>query len=165
MLQGNNYGLQALLIVRALYEKDFPVLKKFLANNENIIQWLAGFGLPIALIISSWLVSTSIENTKVDTEYVKIAVSILSKDTNTSGTLRTLQATTDKEAMRLWAIRVLDAKSPVKLTRQEKHAFVKEGIDLNDFKSISMENSERTLLKMKNLIREKNDEIPVQPKD
>lgn len=141
-------------------------MKSFLGKNENIIQWLSGLGLPIALIISSWLVSTSIENTKVDTEYVKIAISILSNDVNTSDTPQTQQATPDKEAMRLWAIRVLDAKSPVKLTEQEKHAFVKEGIDFKElFKSISAGDIERVRLKLDSLIREETDQISNQTKD
>ncbi len=144
-------------MLAALYEKDLTVLKNFIGKNENIIQWLSGLGLPIALIISSWLVSTSIENTKVDSEYVKLAISILNNDANKSGTPQTQRATPEKEAMRLWAIRVLDAKSPVKLTEQEKHAFVKEGIDFNEMmKSISAGELELMTLKLESLVNEKN---------
>jgi hypothetical protein len=141
-------------------------LKNILGKNGNIIQWLSGLGLPIALIISSWLVSTSIENTKIDSEYVKLAISILNNEANKSGTPQTQLVTPEKEAMRLWAIRVLDAKSPVKLTEQEKHAFVKEGIDFKEMmKSVSAGELKLTTLKIERLLKEKTDQISNQTKD
>lgn len=130
-------------------------MKVFLGKNKNIVQWLSGLGLPIALIISSWLVSTSIENTKIDSEYVKLAISILNNDANTSPQAQ--QSTPEKEAMRLWAIRVLDAKSPVKLTEQEKNAFVKEGINFKEMmSSISAGELELMTLQLESLVKEKN---------
>lgn len=104
-------------------------MKKFLKENERIIQWLSGLGFPIALVLSSWLVSSSIENAKVDSDYVKLAISILNSDADITNSGQKEAVTSEKEAMRGWAIRVLDEKSPVKLTEKEKQAFVKEGID------------------------------------
>lgn len=108
-------------------------MKKFLKENERIIQWLSGLGFPIALVLSSWLVSSSIENTKVDSDYVKLAISILNSDAGITDSGQKEAVTSEKEAMRGWAIRVLDEKSPVKLTEKEKQAFVKEGIDYQMF--------------------------------
>jgi hypothetical protein len=159
-----NYGV--IRSIKLFYEKDITILKNILGKNENIIQWLSGLGLPIALIISSWLVSTSIENTKVDSEYVKLAISILNNDANISGSPQTQPVTPEKEAMRLWAIRILDAKSPVKLTEQEKHAFVKEGIDFKEMmKSVSAGELELMTLKFEGLVKEKTDQIANQTKD
>lgn len=108
-------------------------MEKFLKENERIIQWLSGLGFPIALVLSSWLVSSSIENTKVDSDYVKLAISILNSDAGITDSGQKEAVTSEKEAMRGWAIRVLDEKSPVKLTEKEKQAFVKEGIDYQMF--------------------------------
>ena len=106
-------------------------IMSFFERHSNVIQWISGLGLPIAIVISSWFVSTSVEKTKVDSDYVRLAVGILSNDladdenkiSAFSGISR------ERKAMRQWAIRVLDAKSPVKFTEDEKKAFVATGID------------------------------------
>ncbi len=49
-----------------------------LSRYKKLITWVRGVGVPIAVMILSSIVSTSIEKIKVDSEYVKIAVNILS---------------------------------------------------------------------------------------
>ncbi|EGQ9976238.1 hypothetical protein FWP56_22360 [Vibrio vulnificus] len=88
-----------------------------LSKHEKLIAWVSGLGVPIALMISSSIVSTSIETTKVDSEYVKIAINILSNGNQK-------EMTKEDKAVRSWAIRVLDSKSPVKFSEEEKMAFI-----------------------------------------
>lgn len=98
---------------------------------------------PIALIISSWLISTQIENTKVDAKYVTLAINILNKDVARHTSKQAQENIPEKNAIRSWAIRVLDAKSPVKLNALEKEAFKVEGINFI--------NADLTELEMKQL--------------
>jgi hypothetical protein len=127
-------------------------LKNFLNNNEKIIQWLTGLGFPIALIISSWLISTSIENTKVDTEYVTLAINILNKDVAGLKNTQKQDNISEKNAIRSWAIRVLDAKSPVKLTALEKDAFKVEGINFKGFTELEMKQSEMVVKELTKML-------------
>lgn len=102
-------------------------MKGFVENNNGIIQWISGLGLPVAILLSSWLVSTTVESSKLDTEYVKIAIGILSTENKDDK-----QLSPENEAMRSWAIRVLDSKSPVKLNDEEKLAFINKGLNIFD---------------------------------
>ncbi|HFQ5355542.1 TPA: hypothetical protein ACGVAX_002752 [Vibrio vulnificus] len=97
-------------------------MKKMLSQYGDLIQWLTGLGLPISLIISSWLISTSVETTKINSGYVKLAVDILAND-------KLDEPMSDKDiAIRQWALRIIDEKSPVKLTEEEKEAIVENGL-------------------------------------
>ena len=90
---------------------------------KKSIAWLATVGLlPASITVSSWLVTSSIERSKLDAEYVKIAIAILAtpdKDGNTS-----------QVALRSWAVRLLNAKSPEKFTYPEQVALGDLGIEI-----------------------------------
>lgn len=70
-----------------------------------------------------WLITSSSESSKVDTEYVKIAVHILSSSTQDSGKTKE-PFTTDEQALRQWAVRLLNSKSPEKFTENEQRALL-----------------------------------------
>ncbi|MBD9354385.1 hypothetical protein [Methylomonas albis] len=100
---------------------------RFIKRNSVIIQWLSGLGIPVALIVSSWLVTTSIEQSKVDSDYVRIALNILSteqKPDDKLGNLNNNPGRSDQLALREWAIRLLNKKSPEKFTDEEQKALL-----------------------------------------
>ncbi len=86
---------------------------------------MAGIGIPAAIIIASWLITGSIERAKNDTEYVKIALGILATDKGQA------EPTSDVKALRGWAVRLLDEKSPIKFTKSEGAALLESGIPRN----------------------------------
>ncbi|MCX7096755.1 MAG: hypothetical protein NTV43_02485 [Methylococcales bacterium] len=92
-----------------------------LRRNDILIQWLAGIGIPVALVFSSWLITTSSERTKVDSEYVRIALSILATEQKSDDNA----IRNDQLALRRWAIRLLNKKSPEKFTDEEQNALLK----------------------------------------
>jgi hypothetical protein len=94
----------------------------FLKRHETIIQWIAGIGIPFSIILSSWLITASFERSKLDSDYVKIALGVLVSDKN-EGAL-----TPHTKALRGWAIRLLNAKSPVKFTQAEQGALQEYGL-------------------------------------
>ena len=103
-----------------------------LSKHEKLIAWISGLGVPIALMISSSIVSTSIETTKVDSEYVKIAINILSNGNQK-------EITPEDKAVRSWAIRVLDSKSPVKFSEEEKKAFIDNKVTLPSLDALNLD--------------------------
>jgi len=101
-------------------------MRDFLNKYEKLIGWFAGIGLPVSIILSSWLITTSLERSKTDSEYVKIALNILSAPNDHDSFLPE-----DKKALREWAVRLLDEKSPVKFTLIEQKAFLENNIDVS----------------------------------
>ncbi|MBX3658951.1 MAG: BamA/TamA family outer membrane protein [Ramlibacter sp.] len=86
-----------------------------------MIAWLGGLGLPASILLTGWLVTTRIEDSKLDSEYVKIALGILSTQTkDKDGVL--IEPTQEDAVLRLWAVRLLNRKSPEKFTKEEQEA-------------------------------------------
>lgn len=63
-------------------------MKNFLKRNSEMIGWISGIGIPAALIITGYLAVGSVESSKLDSEYVKIALSILSANPSKKTTAR-----------------------------------------------------------------------------
>lgn len=97
-------------------------------NNPKyrLYSWVSNIALPIALTISSVIISSSIERSKVSSEYVKMAVAILASKPSES-----YEKSESQKALKSWAVRVLDANSPVKMTPKEINSF-----ESNDLRSI-----------------------------
>jgi hypothetical protein len=93
-------------------------MEEILKKNKTILQWLAGLGIPVALVFSTWLVSNSIETARLNSEYVRIALTVLSKEKPKEGNI-------DDETLRRWAVRLLNRKSPEKFTEEEQRALLK----------------------------------------
>lgn len=87
-------------------------------------DWASNIALPIALTVSSVIISSSIERSKVSSEYVKMAVAILA-----SKPMESIEKQKSQEALKSWAVRVLDANSPVKMTSYEKSSFESSGFE------------------------------------
>lgn len=98
-------------------------LLEYLKRHDEIIQWISGLGIPIAIGFSSWLITTSIESAKIDSEYVKIALNILANDQkNNSGNNNGTNQ--DQLALKNWAVRLLNKKSPEKFNAEEQTALL-----------------------------------------
>lgn len=102
-------------------------MREFINKYDKLIQWLAGFGIPVAVILSSWLITTSIERTKIDSEYVRIALSILAVEKKPDEDFKS-----DQIALRKWAIRLLNNKSPEKFTDEEQKALLESDLKYTD---------------------------------
>jgi len=94
-------------------------MNKFLSRNTPLIAWLGGLGLPFAVIIAGWLITSGTETSKLESEYVRMALGILTSYEKTQdGSPRPL--TDDEKALRQWAVRLLNKKSPEKFTEEEQ---------------------------------------------
>tara|TARA_B110000046_G_C12886039_1_gene352227 strand:- start:199 stop:567 length:369 start_codon:yes stop_codon:yes gene_type:complete len=90
-------------------------------------DWASNIALPIALTVSSVIISSSIERSKVSSEYVKMAVAILASKPTESA--ESIEKQKSQKALKSWAVRVLDANSPVKMTSHEKSSFENNGLE------------------------------------
>jgi hypothetical protein len=100
------------------------LLKKY----DPLIKFIASLGLPIALAFSGWLVTSSIENSKVDSQYVQIALNILATEYKPDSQVNNAEASimgSNQLALRRWAIRLLNKKSPERFTEEEQTALLK----------------------------------------
>jgi hypothetical protein len=94
------------------------------ADNSNALKWATIAGIPLAIAFCGWLVTGSIERSKLDTEYIRIAIGILGSEINSEKTTekvanRTAEQVNDEKLLRAWAGRVLIEKSPVAFTEKE----------------------------------------------
>lgn len=95
----------------------------FLERHSALIAWLGGLGIPLAIVIVGWLITTSSESSKLDTEYVRIALQILNSG-DREAERKNLPLTSDEQALRQWAVRLLNQKSPEKFTEAEQRALL-----------------------------------------
>lgn len=94
-------------------------MNKFLARYSPLIAWLGGLGLPISVIIAGWLITSGTETSKLESEYVRMALGILTSQEKTqNGSPPPL--TDEEKALRQWAVRLLNRKSPEKFTEEEQ---------------------------------------------
>jgi hypothetical protein len=107
-------------------------LKQFLERNANMISWISGIGIPGALIFVGWLALGSVERSKLDSEYVRIALNVLSaKPTGKPDSEGMPAPTEDEMALRKWAVRLLNGKSPEKFSTEEQSALLRIPVDLS----------------------------------
>jgi hypothetical protein len=99
-----------------------------LNKNAPLIAWLAGIGIPISIMLAGWLITSTIESSKLDSEYVKIALGILSaKEKQADG--KPVELTAEEKVLRQWAVRLLNKKSPESFTKEEQEALLqKQGL-------------------------------------
>ncbi|MDD3022165.1 MAG: hypothetical protein PHX61_14485 [Alphaproteobacteria bacterium] len=107
-------------------------------TDRPVFKWLIGLGIPIAISFgisfSGWLITRSIEGSKIDYEYVRLSIDILSNETRKSNdTNENARMKEDNKLLRNWAIRVLDSKSPIKFTEEEKKALQESNFPLSFF--------------------------------
>jgi hypothetical protein len=94
-----------------------------LTRNAALIGWLAGIGIPLAIVFAGWLITTSVETSKLDSEYVKIALGVLAaKEKGPDG--KVVEPTSDEKVLKHWAVRLLNKKSPEKFTKEEQEALL-----------------------------------------
>ena len=98
-------------------------MKTFLQDHSHYVGWLAGLGLPLAVLLAGWLVTTSIESSKLESEYVKMALTILSSQRKDADG-KVQDPTKDELALRRWAVRLLNKQSPEKFTAEEQAALI-----------------------------------------
>lgn len=96
-------------------------------RNLRGAGWLFGAGIPAAILISTWLVATSIEKSKLNTEYVRIALGVLVPKRDDTGSELSESFSKDEMAMRGWAVRLLNKNSPEKFTEDEQNALLDRG--------------------------------------
>jgi hypothetical protein len=100
-------------------------MHNFLQRYSTLIGWLSGLGIPMAVIFASWLITQSMETAKLESEYVKMALGILSKEPVIDGkTHETKNPSEDEMALRRWAVRLLNRKSPEKFSKEEQQAIL-----------------------------------------
>lgn len=97
-------------------------MNSFLERNSSIIAWLAGLGLPMAVIIAGWIITNGAENSKRESEYVQIALNILARSKGT--TEKYAPFNEDEVALRQWAVRLLNRNAPEKFTEEEQKALL-----------------------------------------
>lgn len=91
---------------------------------EAILKWVSQAAIPVFVAVMGWVIVTSMEGSKLEAEYVRIAVEILSSADPDS------EYTDEDLAMRAWAVRVLNEHSPVQMTQDEQAAFKARGVRL-----------------------------------
>lgn len=96
-------------------------MDQFVRKHEKMIAWLGGLGLPVSILVAGWLITSTIESSKLDSEYVKIALGILSVQ-NKDKDGNVLEPTPEEAVMRAWAVRLLNKKSPEKFSKEEQEA-------------------------------------------
>jgi len=101
-------------------------MNNFLQRNSALIAWLGGLGIPFAVIVVGWLITSSIETSKLESEYVRMALGILTAHEKTSDG-KLLPLTDDEKVLRQWAIRLLNRKAPEKFTEEEQKALLTVG--------------------------------------
>lgn len=106
-------------------------MKRFLQRNSTMIGWLCGIGIPSAVGLTLWLVSSNIERAKVDLEYVKMALGVLNTSEKPQARVSTAALTDvpngaihSQRVWMQWAIRIINSKSPVPLTDDEQVALL-----------------------------------------
>eukprot|EP01031_Cornospumella_fuschlensis_P010374 gene10374-12717_t len=104
----------------------------FLRRHTALFSWLAGIGIPAAVILTGWLVTTSLERSKTQTEYVRIALGILSKTPPQSAAAadpankpEANRFAEEEMALRKWAVRLLNQSSPEKFNEEEQQALLR----------------------------------------
>jgi hypothetical protein len=113
-------------------------MNTFFERHSSLIAWLGGLGIPIALIAAGWLISTNTESSKLESEYVRMALSILTAQDRVSDGKRP-PLTNEEIALRQWAVRLLNRQSPEKFTEEEQKALLTVR---NPFGSLSVEDQE-----------------------
>jgi len=87
-----------------------------MSKHENsLYKWVTGLALPVVIALSTILITWSMERTKVSSEYVHLAISILSAEPPEN-----TESFEQQYALKQWAVRVLDKNSPVRMTEEEK---------------------------------------------
>jgi hypothetical protein len=100
-----------------------------LSPNSVVFKLLVGVGLPIAIAFSGWLIARSIETSKADAEWVRIALEILTSDKPEKAREKGGIPSGKHLALNSWAIRLIKAKSPEKFTDNEQKALLDDGIE------------------------------------
>jgi hypothetical protein len=96
-------------------------MNKLLSIHASMIAWLAGIGIPVSMIFTGWLITSTIESSKLDSEYVKVALGVLAaKEKQADG--KPAELTTEDKALRRWAVRLLNKKSPEPFSKDEQEA-------------------------------------------
>ena len=98
-------------------------MRTFIQRNETIISWLSGLGIPLAIVLAGWIVTSGTEGSKIESEYVKMALGILSAEKKDSSG-KVLELTDDEKALRQWAVRLLNRQAPEKFTEDEQKALL-----------------------------------------
>lgn len=102
---------------------------RFFSSENRVFNFLSGIGIPVAIIFSSWIVSSSLAKAKIDAEYVQIAVNILQQPPNDGFQDSRFDDTKEKLALRQWAIQLLSDKSPVPMTNETKSSLLEANLE------------------------------------
>lgn len=103
-----------------------------MAENQTQKSWMEWLSLafkaatPIVIAVIGWQVTASIERSKTQAEYVRIALEILQSDSQKHSAHQ--EMTEDQHALRGWAVRVLSHYSPVDMSEEEQSSLMREGI-------------------------------------
>ncbi|MCB1948377.1 DUF2272 domain-containing protein [Nitrosomonas sp.] len=80
---------------------------------EKIAKITTAIAIPIVLAVGGWIIQTSSQSSRLSHDYVRLAVEILRED-----------ATSDEEALREWAVDLLNAHSDVKLPTDARNSLL-----------------------------------------
>lgn len=101
-------------------------------EDSPAFKWLTGIGIPVGLTLgialAGWLITTSIERAKIDSDYVRIALSILTPEKHAGKDQDSDKPQDSEMALRGWAVRLLNARSPEAFTPAEQEALLKDGL-------------------------------------
>lgn len=94
------------------------------SSNDNggaLFRWVSSVALPIALTVSSVVISMSVERSKVSSSYVTLAVGILGTPPSDSESEEQIRR---QDALKDWAGRIVLEHSPIEMTIEERYALL-----------------------------------------
>lgn len=86
--------------------------------------WVLALAIPVAILLVGHLITRSIEASKLDSEYVKVALGVINVAAPTPDSKQP-DLSEEQLALRQWAIRLLRSKSPEKFSDAEQTALLK----------------------------------------
>jgi hypothetical protein len=106
---------------------------KLLFDRPSSIPWLSGIGIPLAILLTGWIVSHSIEQMRLQSEYVKVALGVLNHPRIKPVTKEDEDALAEQKVLRGWAVRLLSAQSPEKLSEREQEILIEGRVPFSGY--------------------------------
>lgn len=96
-----------------------------LSKAKDLATIISLLAVPLILAVGGWFIQNRIAEQGTRSQYVQIAVGILSTSPREKGS-------DEQTALRRWAISVVDLYAPVKLTQEGRDALIRERLDLSE---------------------------------
>jgi hypothetical protein len=96
-----------------------------LSKAKDLATIVSVLAVPLILAVGGWWIQDRIAEQGTRSQYVQIAVGILSTKPPES-------VTDEQTALRRWAISIVDLYAPVKLSQEGRDALIRERLDLSE---------------------------------